>query len=532
MAKIPTFDNERSPVIGEQIPHADVAMAGAPGAALAGAGAELTSAAQPFVDQYVDARRQAAGNSLLADATAKQGDLEFRMSKIPDSVAALTGFDAEAAQIKAAVLAQTNDPLVQNFVTSRLDSQANARRESVRNAAFGLEASKYRGDLETQNNQYAQAAATATSDLLRQQFVDQANTGIDGAVKAGWLHPEEGARARIVFASRVSEVGARQDMNANPEAAAQKFADPASYPNMLPETRAVLERQAQRMSEAVQHQRIANQAHLDAVAERNLRAAQGSNEIQLLQAVEDGKDVDLAQVAQLGARQQISPAGYQAISTAIRQRQQGRDHPAAVVDLYRQLGDGDDVRADIYQALAAGQVKGSTAVELMKANDAQQKQGQSALQRATFDQLKTALGGHAIDQGLINLGDQDGRDKAALWASAQGEWNRRVLVGREDPQAVYGDMVPRYSHATLTTSAFPTPRLGAVNSTADVEAVWQRTRDAAAVGQISRGDLEREAYLLNQYRQKFAEQDAQRAAAPPLPTAAGPRARLRAVTPQ
>ncbi len=274
MPVIPTFETQGTPQIGSRVAEIDPGVAGAPGAALAQAGAQVQGVAQQFQQRYVEARRQATAADLVAGASKQLGDLQFKYSKIPDREAAYNGFTADAAALRQTTLDGISDPLIKAHVQDRLGQEAVIRGLDTQNAAFQLESSARRGDLDTRLNQYAQSAATATNDLLRAKITDDAHADIAGSVAAGWLHPEEGAQHKLQFTSRVQQIAAEQERNAvltsrDPDAARafeKKINDPASFPGLLPQVREQLGYRAENLAYRIEAEDERRKREAEAIA--------------------------------------------------------------------------------------------------------------------------------------------------------------------------------------------------------------------------------------------------------------------------
>ncbi|HWK44927.1 MAG TPA: hypothetical protein VNT30_09410 [Stellaceae bacterium] len=518
MPAIPTFENQLAVPTNPGAPRADPAVFSQASTALARGAGQISDVAEQFNEKYQNAKRQADASDVSAQATQQLGDAQFRWSKVPDRDAAAAGFQSEAAQIKATTLARVNDPLTLSMVTQGIDHEVALRGIDTGNAAFGLEASTRRGNLDTNLNNLAQSAATATNDPLRAHITDTAMQTIHDSVAAGWLNPQDGADRVLSFKSQAAEVNARQDMNGDPAMAAAKLSDPTAYPGLMPERREVLQYRAEMRADRIDRATVAAQAHADAMAERDLRRAQSANEVTLLSQVYGGGQVDPKQLADLATSQQISPGGLEAVHSAMARQQAGTDSPLAVIDAYKRLGDGSLTAGDVHGLIINGAVKGTTGAELMRALNAQDKQSQSAIERGTYGQLKTALSGQAVEQGLF----KDNEPQVVKWAQAQGEWTNRVTVNGEDPQAVLGDMLPRYQAASTSAPTWlPAPRFGAIANPTDLATIAVKTNQARDAGQIDQPTYDAQVDLLTRYKTFYDQQAA--AATVRAPGAAKPK---------
>ena len=509
MPQIPTFDSIMPVPTNPVGPRVDPNFYGQAGQALQRGAAQIGNVADEFNQRYQDAARQTDAANMVADASKQLGDAQFKWSKVANRDEAYQGFQADAARIKTQTLDGINDPLVKAHVTSRVDMESITRGLETQNEAFKLEASKWRGDLDQSLTNYAQAAATAGSQQTRDLILGNAEAAIKTAVDGHYLTPEDGELQKISFRSKMAEVQVRRDMNEDPDAAATKLADPNEYAGLLPEKREIFQHTALVRADMIERRAIAAQAHADLMAERAQRQAQAFNFSQDFAAALGGNGPNPSQVADKVRTQAYSPEAANAILTA----RNGRDDPMATVQLWKHVGDGAAAPDDIYTALSAGKVSGPTGSDMMKALTARNRGGENQVERAAFATLRTALGGDAVDKGLVDYGNAEHVKQALGWAQAQGEWTRRVLAGTEDPQAVLADMVNRYQRPDHPPVNWDRPRLGGVYATKDVGDIWAKTVAAHDTGQMPDDQFNAQAALLNQYRKFFADQDARRAAA-------------------
>jgi hypothetical protein len=330
----------------------------------------------------------------------------------------------------------------------------------------------------------------------------------------------------IALGSQFAEVRARQMLNGALDrgdadaanAVAQQLNDPSTFPGLLPERREVLAARAEGVAYRLGARDAARIAHEDAESARLLRQTQSNNETQLLSAIYNGKLPSPAMLEQLANAQQISPGGLEAIHSAMQRREEGKDDPRAAALLWAgTVAGGSTTKQDVFDAMTAGRLKTATGAEMMRTLNEREKQKDDAVERGAFATLRTTLSGQAVEQGLIK--DDTVRAKAEkLWAAAQGEWNRRVVAGNEDPFAVLSDMAPRYASALpQRPSWLPQPKFGAVGSLEDVKKVWSATKSAYGQKAISEGDYQAEARTLDAYRLFYAEKQARETKVPFAP---------------
>lgn len=530
MPVIPTFDVPTQQPGVAPAPRIDPTGASAPGQALSTAAGQVTNSLEQWNARYDQAKRQADAANSIAAGVAQLGDAQFRWSKTPDNKAAYDGFMAEAGQIQQKILGGINDPLVAAHVQASLAEMAISRGLATRQTAFGVESSQQLGNLDQRLMQYSQAAATAPNDIIRAQTIDMATADIKSAVQAGWMAPEAGAKAQLGFASRVDEVQARQLINNNPRAAVAALSDPSVLPRLDPDKREILLGRATHAWNTEVTRGAAATAHADAVAERNWKIVQGGNTAMILADVLNGKGDNYTpdMLASMVKGQALSEPQMQAIIAARTRQNEGSDNPSVAIYLQQQL----EKRALTYDQVADAQAKGylktSTAMQMIQAIGQKTNAVGTEIEKQAFDTVKTALGGHSVEKGIVDLTNEAGRAQQARWAEAQAEWTRRVVIGQEGPQAVRDDMLARYATPPNTPAAWPKPRFGAVNKPEDIAPVWEATRRAQEAGRISAGELQAQAELLARYQSYYAALTTRTTAPPPSP---GGGAKVRGLTP-
>lgn len=509
--QIPTFTNDVN-VGNARMPRADAGAAGMVGDALARGGAAVSEEGQAFYARYNEARRQADASDIVAGASQKLNDAQFRWSKTPDAQAALEGFNTEAQALKKQTLDGIKDPLVTSYVTGQIDREAIARAEETRRTAFQLESSARRGDLVTNLSQTASQAATAETPELRAQLLDRGTASIHGAVAAGWVTPEMGAEHLLKFQSDIDEAGARRALNGtlernDPDAAfslADAVEDPQKYPGLLPEKREILSRQIENAAYRMNARGAAAASRADALAERHLRQSQAYNAAQLVVAARAGK-LDEKTLPELVRTQQLSESGYAAVVAALDREEKGRDDPIAAGGLRAAVEAGHANADDINDAFAAGRISNATHAAMMEKWGERQHQKDDQVERGAFQTLKSVTSGNAVEQGIIKDDTLRGRAEQA-WAQALGEWNRRVLVNKEDPLSVLSEIGPKYAQVMPKSPTWlAPPKFGAVQSLDDVKRVYSAAKSAFDAKEISSGDFENEARLLHDYRDFYLQ---------------------------
>lgn len=512
MPVLPEFD-ESIPVRPTEMPGVNPAAFGAPGAAIAQGGRELSDQMAQFNERYIDAKRAMAASNTVVGLSKTLDDLQHKYSKVPDRTQALAGFNAETAALQKSSVDTIADPEIRAHVTEQFGAEAISRSDAVGREAFGLESSKHQADLTQNQSDLSTLAARAPNDHARAIITDNFNAAVAGAVAGGWITPEEAKIRQLKWTSDVQAVHVRDQMNAaldtrDPEkmyALAHSIQDQANYPGMTEDTRASLGRELENSAYHLDMQAARREAHADMMADRAMHQAQAHNEAVTLAAVNAGQPLSDVQIMKLANGGQISAGGVEALHTARDRAEDGRDNPIAAGHLWHAADSGELVPDDVYTAFKHGDVSKGTMVDLIKTIDSKNIKGDTASDKAAFSVLKTALSGAAVESGSILGNDKAGAQQT--WAEAQGEWHRRVTIGGEDSNAVLTDMIPKYAKAPIAPTWIAPTKFGTPNSTKDVMALAARLGQAFKSKQISQSDFEGQAELLTNYRRYYAQED-------------------------
>lgn len=509
MPQIPEFLPDVNDFVRRAPPVVDPAAMAAPGHALARAGAEFGAEMNEWEQKQIAARQQADAANALVSASSKMTEAQFHWSKVPDNLAARDGFAADAKQITDATLAGIADPAVKAHVQRSLAEQTIARGFETRTAAWGLESSTRRGELDQRMQAYSEQAASATDPLLAAHITDQALADIKGTAAAGWIHPEEAAQHEINFKSAVQEIQARRMINGaintqdplRMRAVEAGLADPSQFPGMRSDRREALQQFASINSQRLENRALAQQAHGDAVAEREQRRVQGTNEARLLTMPLDQLPDD-AGLAHLVETQQISAAGVSAAEHRRDRLTEGTDKNAPLLlDLLHRHGAGEDVSGDALRAYQSGDISRHSAVSM-----AVPRTEQSPIEKTAFARIKSVLGNVDTD-AFEKLDDTIKTQKRLTWAAAQGEFYERTRTG-EKPDQVADDILRGYGTPTPPPPQWGIPKLGPVNSLGDVQKVWAATQAKHEAHQMSDGEFNAEAARLARFGRWFQTQPA------------------------
>lgn len=254
--------------------------------------------------------------------------------------------------------------------------------------------------------------------------------------------------------------------------------------------------------------------HAEAMAERNLRRSQAQNTANGVADAISGNAPDVATLAGWLRSGRITEAGYSAIESAIVGKKVP-DKPEAIFDLSSKLAQGTLTSDDVASAYHGQSISDSSAVTYMKAlSDPTMQVARDPIEKQSFATLKSIVA-PGVDQGFLNLDPGGPRQDAAVrWAAAQTEWTERVMVHREDPRVVLGDMEQRYGVQPKTMEAFAVPRMASapIKTMDDLKKVAIATVKAHDDKVLSDDEYSGEAILLGRIKQ-FLEAEAQRRAA-------------------
>ena len=190
MPVIPEFEANAVPTPAAP-PRADPQAFAVMGEAMRQSGQVAEQAANSWAQTYAEAYQQRTAAKAIADGTQQLNDLSFNLGKMPDSQAAYSQFNDQAAQIKQKILAGLSDPMVQAHVDSQLSQYSTIKAETTRHAAFGVEASTNLADIQgKQLPQYAGIIANSNEPTERAYALDQIKSNLASAAHAGWITPD------------------------------------------------------------------------------------------------------------------------------------------------------------------------------------------------------------------------------------------------------------------------------------------------------------------------------------------------------
>ncbi len=496
-----------------------------PGAALASAGAQASAPFQAWAAQFGEAKRQSDAANLVATGYQQLGDARIRASLIPYPMQAMAQYEAEAAKITKATVGQSADPLVQEYVGNRLGMQTAVDTQAVHQGAFRQWQSKQAGDLQNRLVTYQQQYALAPTPAARANVLDQIHQDIAGVIAAHGLDPGQGEALERNARQNADLAAAKEFAVQNPIQAERVLQDPTQYlklfPNLTPDAAGSLAQTTMFKAWHEEGMAAAAQAHADMMAARDARNTEIATESQLLVGINTGQITSAGPLVDALRNRQLSPAGFDALQTAMIRKEGGNDNPTAVLDLYQKAGRGTLTPDDVNHALAAGDVSGRTAVGLQKYLNAENASQRQHSVSESMTMLHIAFGAKALDAGMDPY-DQGKAAAAAALLGADEEFVRRVNAG-EPPRAVAADILAREA------PVLPQPSLGTLDvktsTAADVKALAAQEIAAHAAGKLPDTQFRQDIIVLDAWLERVSmpHVTAPRApAAPPVPRAAAP----------
>jgi hypothetical protein len=503
----------------QEFPRGNPATFAAPGQALAAGGEAVSREASSIVGRIAEARIAAESGTLLAGAVKDLGERQFEWSKNPDSTAAYEGYQKDAAAIRTRVLDGVSHPVMQSYLQRNLDHAIATGALHTRQQSFRVEASARSGELLQNLSNWAEAMAGAASEGQRQQYFDLAKADIQRHVDAGWISPEEGARARLRFQSQGQEVAAIRELGTNPSRLAQRLADPAQFQGMDPERRAVLLTRAQDRADAQSYRAQARAEHAERMAQargrqfgdqqlndlyvRAERARNGQGEMPTLDEVHRLRDV-------------ISPGEMSAVLGTLRRS----DAPVDRADTLRALTvevdrlDPDEFERRAGQALQRGELR----VETYRSLTTQNRTARRDDEPASAYRSGRAFVSDALDPGNVVGGQfmrgplatarQNGLADYDAWAKANPTATREgaIATARRIVET-YQTMATSESRNTVGRPWGYRGGLDGITEETVRQAAQMLSRDARE-GRIGGVDLVRETERLDAWQQILRTQPA------------------------
>lgn len=528
MPIVPTFQREDLPQAMQTGPQANVAAAGLPGEALA----RLGDAGTDFAIKMIDADNFDWLRKNVSDFAVKQQD-------------ALDG--AQQGAVKSGNFkgaAQTYNQQIQADQAARIASAPTPHVADL----FLQHSTGYLRTYERQMNDYAQSGEFSSWNSGAQESQDQLsqlsyrNPATADANYATGLGIIRGAQAAGIGGAKVDWQAkvdgwkrenygavARQQVDTDPNAALSNLRG-GRFDNYLPtEDIENLSRAAQNGVDRLQQKQmmveqraLAQENRAEIQAERELRQTQVANAATWISGALKGGPVDVGKLADDVATQRISHEAADAVLHA----SEGHDDAQTVLNLHAKLASGDLQMADVFTAFSNHTIGQQTGVGLLNGIGEREKTGNNAADHGAYQAMRTALGSAAAEQGIDIFGAD--RAAAALRTSrAEIEWNDRVNLHHEPPQAVATDIIQRYSPNNATPTWLPQPKFGAIAAATDMPAVVQQTDAALAAGTITPDQYAAQGTLLSQYKTFFdakQKRDAALAAVKAIKPAALPAA--------
>lgn len=514
MPAIPTFSNTMFVPAGPGPALAEPGVFSQPGAALEQAGAQASAPFQAWAAQFGEAKRQSDAANLVATGYQQLGDARIKASLIPDPMQAMAQYQAEAAKITKATLAQTADPLVQNYVGARMAMQTAVDNQAVHQGAFRQWQTQQGGDLQARLVTFQQQYALAPTPAARANVLDQIHQDIAGVVAAHGIDPGQGAALELNARQNADLAAAKEFAVQNPIQAEQVLQDPKRYlalfPNLTPNAAGSLAQTTMFKAWHEEGMAAAAQAHADMTAAREVRETQTITETRLLTGVLSGQITSMAPALDAANHFLLSPSGLDAIQTALIRKGAGQTDPAVALPLIQKLGNGTLEWSDVSAAAAAGHLSTATALSLGNALNAHAKDASSRALSEGLQMVHIGMGGKALDAGMTMVPGQTVAQGQANLALASQELIRRVNNG-ENGIAVATDILAREA------PKLPQPTMGVLRDGAtavEIVQLYAKEKAAMAAGTLPPQQFYRDQLIFNEHLERAA---LKQATAPLLP---------------
>ncbi|MCB1631040.1 MAG: hypothetical protein KDI23_04365 [Pseudomonadales bacterium] len=467
----------------------------------------------------LDARLRASERSLKAgrlklDYELKAGALLEQRSADPTLYGSLS---QDMAKARGKLRDQTlqlagDDELLRRALTHEIDQLDQRAAIETRRIARTQQIDVTKGVMTSTLADYARLYA-GSSPADRASIATEVNDIIGAQVHAGIVSAEEGVKLSMGWQSDVEANDIMQQMQ-DPGQIRQlqaELLDPGIYPALAPDDRTRLQGMVDRLIEQDDRERIRLAEKAERDAERALKDAQDARAAEFRVGIMEGAvgERDLTMALETG---QIDLQAFNSLLPALQAEREQRDDPTRVVRLQRDIGDGTASEAQVWSAYADGALSKGTAVALMKQAESVRRGGgvlardDVQRQRAYVDATVGGMRGplavldSASSQRVANaIREYDERVAA--------EYDRAKADGRPfDPKAVADAVVDLYRPSPPDRLALPRPLFAGErpSSLEDVQAVRQRTAEAAFSGDITPEQAAEQERLLQQYEEALA----------------------------
>lgn len=480
------------------------AIEGVPAAAPARAVGGLVDQLAQLGEKWQEAQRV----SDLADANLAGlralSDLELKLQQDPDWRSMPQRFEDGAAEIRDRIAAGLGDATVRTMFERDFEERVITRRVQVRTAALGRETDAARASLDANLDTYSGLAAAARSDVERAEILGLARGEIFGKAQAGFITLEDAGKRERQFLARVDEADVLRGLTFDPDGTLQSLLDPGLYPNLDEVARSRLIDRAQARADALARERIAAQEAAERAAERAERE----------RAEEIAKEGDrLAAGGQLTAewieanRGALDGSDYRYFYGKLRGADAKTD-PFVYSDLRTRAAAGEDVRGAARAELQSGRLTESSYDKIVAEVEGAGIAGElPSWYKRGLDYIGDALRVSDVNpdpaaaQRKANAID-DWRDwaanhKDATPADAQKEYRRIVAESA----------IIDFNEMTLTLRQ-PSYLVGS-RAEPDLDATEAETVAAFEAGEIDRAEFERQAALIERWRQAIDRMKAQ-----------------------
>lgn len=269
-------------------------------------------------------------------ATKELNDLHDQIEQGGDFKNGVTTFEQGAAAIAEKYGQSVSDPVSRERFNAHVSGLAESRRVALRRSLFELEVNDAKSALDENLATLAQAAATSTSQVERQQHESAAANAIATLRDARYLKPTEAVNLMQGFRGKIDAVTAEQVIQADPAKAEKLLGDPRFLPNLDPLKREKLIERSAAINDRVERRKIAEEDRQERLARKKIEEQSDRIEKALIERwdpnpLKSTLTVDMVDLAKPFIKE---PTRYQALrGMALGTDYEAKDIPGAVAQL-------------------------------------------------------------------------------------------------------------------------------------------------------------------------------------------------------
>lgn len=268
---MPKMPDELS--LGERpTPRPDLSIAQVPTNPVPNALAGLGEAITQINNHLTEARRSTDLTNALGAAAERLGERELEYKRDPDFKTIPARFKEDAGSIGKELADQIGDPTLKRVFQNEYTKLAMGKQLSMMQHSANAEADWNKGNLETNLQTFAIAAAKATTDFERANNANTAMLMIDSMEQGRWITKVEGQHYRKKYLQNVEISAVEGDMERDPVTTYQRLTkDDAYAQNIDPLVRSRLTNYARQQAKPLEAAALGDKA-LDAAVKQVMAA--------------------------------------------------------------------------------------------------------------------------------------------------------------------------------------------------------------------------------------------------------------------